>query len=329
MCASRSVKGSARRSRTSASTPMQRPARERSEQHSTRCGSASGLPAETVSFSTSGVRCACAMDSRRRCARIRNWVSGVAWPPPRTSVTFFSGTSSAPVPARRCSMVCCSSSCSSLAPSAFRRSRWRPAPAAGSGPCRARRRCAAAPRWWRAPPGRAAGTRAPGRAASRRRRNRGLRPVTPGRHTTASSASSCCASSRSAHRYTGRLPASSRCCPGLRVGRAPSSASSTILMRSGPVMVSVDHMSSPAAPEHGDAGGARQQRAQQPHVGLETRAGLAGDVLAVGARFISRNDADDPRSVNWPAHTIARSGRRGPCASWRIRAPVPAARPKH
>src|SRR5580704_14902273 len=42
MCASRSVNAAARGSRSSASNPMKRPARERSGQHSTRYGRASG-----------------------------------------------------------------------------------------------------------------------------------------------------------------------------------------------------------------------------------------------------------------------------------------------
>ena len=174
-----------------------------------------GCRPRRVSFSTSGVRCACAMDSRRRCARIRNWVSGVAWPLPRTSVTFFSGTSSAPVPARRCSMVCCSSSCSSLAPSALTVSvgalrqqqvQVLVEPADG-----ALQLLDGGARHQVAP--QALERRADERVGEGEIVVRGGHR--PGRHTTASSASSCCSSSRSAHRYTGRLPASSRCCPGL------------------------------------------------------------------------------------------------------------------
>src|SRR5205823_1752902 len=58
-----------------------------------------------------------ALAGSRRWARIRSWASGGAALPERTSVTLRSGTCNAPVRARRCSTVCCSSACSSLASS--------------------------------------------------------------------------------------------------------------------------------------------------------------------------------------------------------------------
>ena len=73
--------------------------------------------------------------------------------------------------------------------------------------------------------------------------------VSLGRESTASSASSCFSLSRSAHRYTGWAPASMRSWPALSgLVRAASSASSTMFMRSGPVMVSEDHLNSPEGP---------------------------------------------------------------------------------
>ena len=292
MCASRSVKGSAPSSRTSASTPMQRPARERSEQHSTRCGSASGLPGASVSFM-----------HQRLALRSAPWTAGAGArasgtgcrgrlaAAARTSVMFFSGTSSAAgagaqvldgLLQQQLQLVgavgvdglggrpCASSRFRSLSsPPTVRCSSSMVARAT-----RSRRRHSSAGREERVGEGEIVVAAVIARAAHHREQRQQLLLVV-------------------AQRSTG-TPAGCRRAAGAARGSAGwtttlSSASSTILMRSGPVMVSVDHMQLARGPEHGDAGGARQQRAQQPHVGLETRAGLAGDVLAVGTRLHWRN----------------------------------------
>ena len=112
-----------------------------------------------------------------------------------------------------------------------------------------------------------------------------------------------------------RAGAAARRRPGWRA--ADSSASSTMFIRSGPVMVSVDHSISPAGAEHGDAGGARQERAHQAHVGIEADAGLSGDVLLAGDRLVHVPwDRRISGCDNGPAYDCAYVVS-GPCASWR------------
>ena len=78
--------------------------------------------------------------------------------------------------------------------------------------------------------------------------------------------------------------------------------------------------------EHGDAGGARQQRAHQAHVGLEAATRLAGHVLA-WRRLVHVPQAGRAKAGNGSSYDCAYVAL-GPCASWRIRAPGAPVPPK-
>ena len=170
----------------------------------------------------------------------------------RTSVTFFSGTSSAPVAARRCSMVCCSSCCSSFAPSAGD-GRF----GGALGEQQVEILVEAADGLVQLLDGGVRDEVAPHALERRREQRVGegevlvLAIARLGRpahdREDRQQLLRLIAQRAQVHRQVAgeqaQLPGAARGAP------RPSSASSTMFIRSGPVMVSVDHSSSPAAPK--------------------------------------------------------------------------------